>query len=78
MTKKCYIIGIKSQTINKQITCIICLFLDGQKREHDGDEEYQGRKRQRGEGNRVDLRVLLQSKVCFHVILCSHALSNTS
>lgn len=47
--------------------CVVCVS-DGQKRDHDQDEQeedYQvGRKRQRGEGGRVDLRVLLQSKVC--------------
>lgn len=40
------------------------VFADGQKRELEEDyEDGGGRKRHRGEGNRVDLRILLQSKV---------------
>ena len=46
------------------VTCVYLYITDGQKRDHDEDDYNDGRKRQRGEGNRVDLRVLLQSKVC--------------
>lgn len=49
--------------INQDDKMFSAIFSDGQKRERDQDDEYQGRKRQRGEGNRVDLRILLQSKV---------------
>ena len=45
---------------------VYIVFLDGMKRDHEEEEDVdydQGRKRQRGEGNRIDLRILLQSKV---------------
>lgn len=46
------------------------VFSDGTKRELEDDYEEGGggRKRRRGEGNRVDLRILLQSKVKFVLV----------